>query len=59
MTIEKEKIGGIIGTIVFSVLLLIILLFSYFTIALPPEEWEGIPVMFGTEDEAGDQQNLL
>jgi TonB family protein len=53
MTIEKEKIGGIIGTIVFSVLLLIILLFSYFTIALPPEEWEGIPVMFGTEDEAG------
>jgi TonB family protein len=50
---EKEKIGGIIGTIIFSGLLLIILLFSYFTITLPSQELEGIPVMFGTEENAG------
>ena len=59
MIIEKEKIGGIIGTIIFSGLVLIILLFSYFTIALPPQELEGIPVMFGTEEDAGGSTEPL
>ncbi|HBG40364.1 MAG TPA: hypothetical protein DDW85_02980 [Porphyromonadaceae bacterium] len=49
----KEKIGGIIGTIVFSVLLLFVLLFSKFTIALSsPQGLEGIPVMFGFVEDA-------
>lgn len=54
MTITREKIGGIIGTAIFAILLLLILLFSYFTLATPPQELEGIPVMFGNvEDAAG------
>lgn len=53
MGITREKISGFIGTIIFAVLLLLILLFSYFTIASPPQELEGIPVMFGTEENAG------
>lgn len=53
MVIEREKIGGIIGTTIFAVLLLLVLLFSYFTIASPPEELEGIPVMFGSVEDAG------
>ncbi len=52
MEITREKIGGIIGTIIFTVLLLLILLFSYFTLTSPPNEPEGIPVMFGTAEEA-------
>lgn len=51
--IAREKIGGIAGTIVFGILLLLILLFSYFTMATPSQELEGIPVMFGTEENAG------
>lgn len=51
--IAKEEVGGAIGTIIFFVLLLLILLFSYFTIASPPQELEGIPVMFGIEENAG------
>lgn len=51
--VEKEKIGGIIGTIIFAGLLLLILFFSYFTITFPPQEPEGIPVLFGTEENAG------
>lgn len=49
---SKEKIGGIIGTALFTVLLFLLLLFTYFTLATPPEELEGIPVMFGTVDNA-------
>ncbi len=41
-----------IGTAIFAVLLLLILLFSYFTIASPPQELEGIPVMFGNMEDA-------
>ena len=51
--ITKEKIGGIIGTAIFGILLLLILLFSYFTIASPPQGLEGIPVMFGNIEDAG------
>ena len=50
--IAREKIGGISGTIIFGILLLLILLFSYFTMATPSQELEGIPVMFGTEENA-------
>lgn len=53
MTVTREKIGGVIGTTIFAILLLLILLFSYFTIASPPDELEGIPVMFGNVDDAG------
>ncbi len=52
MQITREEIGGIAGTIVFAILLLLILLFSYFTMDPPPEELEGIPVMFGTTEDA-------
>jgi len=52
MELTREKIGGIVGTIVFTLLLLLILLFSYFTLASPPQELEGIPVMFGSSEEA-------
>lgn len=50
--ITREKIGGIIGTVIFTVLLFLILLFSVFTLSFPPEELEGIPVMFGTTEDA-------
>lgn len=53
MTVTREKIGGIIGTAIFAIALLLILLFSYFTIYTPPQELEGIPVMFGNMDDAG------
>lgn len=49
--IEREKIGGIIGTVIFAILLFLILLFSVFKISLP-EELEGIPVMFGSMEDA-------
>lgn len=52
MQITREKIGGIIGTIIFTILLLLILLFSYFKLNTPPEELEGIPVMFGSIEDA-------
>ena len=52
MELTREEIGGIVGTIVFTLLLLLILLFSYFTLASPPQELEGIPVMFGSTEDA-------
>ena len=52
MEVTREKIGGIAGTILFAVLLLLILLFSYFKLDAPPQEPEGIPVMFGAADDA-------
>ncbi|RNC65017.1 energy transducer TonB [Proteiniphilum sp. X52] len=50
--ITREKIGGLIGTVIFAILLFLILLFSVFTLSFPPEELEGIPVMFGTTEDA-------
>lgn len=50
--ITREKIGGIIGTAIFAVLLFVILLFSVFTLSTPSEELEGIPVMFGGMEDA-------
>ena len=52
MQITKEEIGGIVGTTIFTILLALLLLFSYFTLASPPEELEGIPVMFGSTEDA-------
>lgn len=51
--ITREKIIGIIGTILFCALLLLILLFSYFQIKAQSDDWEGIPVMFGNMENAG------
>ncbi len=51
--ITKEKITSMIGTAIFMVLLLVILLFSYFTLANPSEDMGGIPVMFGSMEDAG------
>lgn len=53
MSITREKILGTVGTAVFAVLLLLVLLFSYFTLFTPPQELEGIPVMFGNVEDAG------
>ena len=50
--VTREEIGGIIGTVLFAVLLLLILLFSFFKLSLPPQQLEGIPVMFGTTENA-------
>lgn len=50
--ISREKIGGIVGTSLFAVLLFLLLIFTYFKMATPPEELEGIPVMFGTTENA-------
>lgn len=52
MEMTREKIGGIVGTGIFAILLLLILIFSYFTLYLPPDELEGIPVMFGNVDNS-------
>ena len=52
MEITREKTAGIAGTILFALLLLLVLLFSYFTLVIPPDELEGIPVMFGNVEEA-------
>lgn len=52
MQVTREKISGIIGTAIFALLLLLILLFSYFTLYTPPSELEGIPVMFGNVEDA-------
>jgi TonB family protein len=51
--LTRERISGIIGTAVFAVLLLLVLLFSFLKLTPPPQELEGIPVMFGTMDAAG------
>lgn len=51
--ITREKIIGIIGTLLFCVLLLLILLFSYFRTKAQSDALEGIPVMFGNVQEAG------
>ena len=48
----REKIAGMLGAIVFMILLFIILLFSFFTLASPSQELEGIPVMFGNVEDA-------
>src|SRR5690554_512405 len=54
MKVTREEIGGIIGTTLFAVLLLLFLLFTFFNLSLPPQQLEGIPVMFGiTEDAFG------
>ncbi len=49
---KRKKTAGIAGAIIFAILLLLILLYSYFTLASPPDELEGIPVMFGTAENA-------
>ncbi|MDD2474453.1 MAG: energy transducer TonB [Dysgonamonadaceae bacterium] len=50
--ITKEKITGMLGATIFMLLLLVILLFSFFTVASPSQELEGIPVMFGNVEDA-------
>ena len=52
MSITREEISGIVGTTIFGILLFLLLLFSYFTLASPPDELEGIPVMFGSTEDA-------
>lgn len=52
MQVTKEEIIGVLGTALFAILLMLLLLFSYFTLASLPDDLEGIPVMFGTADEA-------
>ncbi len=53
MTLTKEKIYGLIGTAIFAVLFFLILFFSYLTITAPDNELGGIPVMFGSVEDAG------
>ncbi len=50
--ITKEEITGMIGATIFMVLLLVILLFSFFTLASPSQDLEGVPVMFGNVEDA-------
>lgn len=50
--VSREKILGIIGTTLFTVLLFLLLIFTYFKLAVPPQELEGIPVMFGNVENA-------
>lgn len=50
--ITREKISGIIGTAIFFVLLLLILLFVSWKNRPLSDELEGIPVMFGNVEEA-------
>lgn len=52
MEITREKIIASAGTTIFAVLLLLLLLFTYFTHRIPPQELEGIPVMFGATENA-------
>lgn len=52
MSITKEEIIGITGTALFAVLLLLFLLFTFFNLSPPPQQLEGIPVMFGATEEA-------
>ena len=51
--ITKEEITGMIRAAIFMVLLLVILLFSFFSLAAPSDDLGGIPVMFGNMEEAG------
>ena len=53
MVHTREKRYATIGTAAFAVLLLLVLLISVLRLAPPPQEPEGIPVMFGTTDFAG------
>ena len=50
--VEKEKIVGMIGTAIFAMLLFLLLYFTVFDLNTPPEELGGIPVMFGTVEDA-------
>ena len=51
----REEIAGVIGTALFGVVLALVLLFSFFEINAHTEELEGIPVLFGSiEDAFGD-----
>ena len=50
--LTKEKAAGLLGATIFMGLLLAILLFSFFTLASPSEDLEGIPVMFGNVEDA-------
>lgn len=50
--LTREKIAGLLGAIIFMILLFVILLFSFFTLASPSQELEGIPVMFGNVEDA-------
>lgn len=52
MEVTREKISGLVGTIIFAVLLLLLLLFTYYTLTIPPQEQEGIPVIFGSSEDA-------
>lgn len=52
IAITKEELTGMVGASIFMILILVILLFSYFTLATPTEDLEGIPVMFGNIESA-------
>lgn len=52
MKITREEIGGAVGAAIFSVLLLLVLLFSFFEINAHADELEGVPVMFGSMEDA-------
>ena len=52
MKITREEIGGAVGAAIFSVLLLLVLLFSFFEINAHSDELEGVPVMFGSMEDA-------
>lgn len=53
MSVAKEKIFGMVGTAIIAVLLFLILFFSYLTFSMPDQELGGIPVMFGSVEDAG------
>lgn len=53
MKMTKEDISGMIGSALFGIVLLLILLFTYLNVNTPPQELEGIPVMFGNMPDAG------
>ncbi|HEN20407.1 MAG TPA: hypothetical protein ENN86_00180, partial [Desulfobacteraceae bacterium] len=46
----SEKTKGIIGTVIFHIILAVILIFAGFNAPFPPPEEEGILVNFGTDD---------
>lgn len=52
MNMTREEIGGVVGAAIFAVLLLLILIFSYFTLVAPMQDLEGVPVMFGNVDNS-------
>jgi len=60
----KLNLRGLIGTIIYHLLLLLLLIFTGLTFPFPPPEEEGILVNFGTDDTGfgefepiGDDQN--